>query len=159
MQVAHESRVIDMLDPVILESPLREIKPNFIVPEIESIHTDTLLKLEGEGFNIIPSAKAVSLTMNREDIRNFASRELGLRTSKYFFADTIQEFRKFNGKIGLPCVVKPIMSSSGKDQTGGRSGKERMIIEEFIPFDFEITLLTIRHIGGTTFIEPIGISK
>ncbi|TGN20007.1 formate-dependent phosphoribosylglycinamide formyltransferase [Leptospira idonii] len=173
MQVAHESIVIDMLDPSVLESTLRNLKPDFIVPEIEAIHTQTLVKLEGDGFKIVPSAKAVNLTMNREGIRNFAGKELGLKTSNYRFADTSDEFRKFVLEIGIPCVVKPIMSSSGKGQsiirkedeidsaweygqTGGRTGKGRMIVEEFIPFDFEITLLTIRHVGGTTFLEPIG---
>ncbi|BDA79670.1 phosphoribosylglycinamide formyltransferase 2 [Leptospira kobayashii] len=173
MQVAHEFRVIDMLDPIVLESTLREIKPDFIVPEIEAIHTKTLEKLEADGFKIVPSAKAVNLTMNREGIRNFASIELGLKTSNYRFADNLTEFQNCIKEIGMPCVVKPIMSSSGKGQslireekdilgaweygqTGGRSGKGRMIIEEFVSFDFEITLLTIRHIGGTSFLEPIG---
>jgi phosphoribosylglycinamide formyltransferase 2 len=173
MQVAHESRVIDMLNPEILEKNLRELQPDFIVPEIEAIHTQTLVKLEEEGFHIVPSAKAVNLTMNREGIRTFASEELGLKTSKYRFADNFDDFKKSIEEIGIPCVVKPIMSSSGKGQslirnrdeigsaweygqTGGRAGKGRMIIEEFIPFDFEITLLTIRHKNGTTFISPIG---
>ncbi|WP_411821890.1 formate-dependent phosphoribosylglycinamide formyltransferase [Leptospira sp. 'Mane'] len=173
MQVAHEFRVIDMLDPVALESTLREIRPDFIVPEIEAIHTKTLEKLEGDGFKIVPSAKAVNLTMNREGIRNFANKELGLKTSNYRFADNLEDFQSSIKEIGIPCVVKPIMSSSGKGQslvrdekeiipaweygqTGGRAGKGRMIVEEFISFDFEITLLTIRHAGGTTFIEPIG---
>ncbi len=173
MQIAHEFRVIDMLNPEILEKTLREIKPDFIVPEIEAIHTQTLVKLETEGFKIVPSAKAVNLTMNREGIRTFASEELALKTSKYRFADTLDDFKKSIEAIGIPCVVKPIMSSSGKGQslirnrdeisaaweygqTGGRAGKGRMIIEEFIPFDFEITLLTIRHKHGTTFLSPIG---
>jgi phosphoribosylglycinamide formyltransferase 2 len=173
MQIAHEYRVIDMLNPVILEQTLREIRPQFIVPEIEAIHTETLVKLESEGFHIVPSAKAVNLTMNREGIRNFANKELGLKTSKYLFADTFSDFNNCVSEIGMPCVVKPIMSSSGKGQSlirnsseiqdawdygqsGGRAGKGRMIIEEFISFDFEITLLTIRHKGGTTFVNPIG---
>jgi phosphoribosylglycinamide formyltransferase 2 len=173
MQVAHEYRVIDMLDATILEATLRDIRPDFIVPEIEAIHTKTLEKLEVEGFHVVPSARAVNLTMNREGIRNFASMDLGLKTSKYRFADNVEDFNKYIDEIGIPCVVKPIMSSSGKGQsliknpseikaaweygqTGGRAGKGRMIIEEFIPFDFEITLLTIRHIGGTTFLSPIG---
>lgn len=173
MFVAQESRVINMLDPIELEATIRELKPDFVVPEIEAIHTETLVRLEAEGFRIIPSAKAVNLTMNREGIRNFASKELGLKTSKYLFADTEEDFQKAVQEIGFPCVVKPIMSSSGKGQslvrteadilkaweygqTGGRTGKGKMIIEEFISFDFEITLLTIRHIGGTTFLPPIG---
>ncbi|TGM17557.1 formate-dependent phosphoribosylglycinamide formyltransferase [Leptospira meyeri] len=173
MLVAQESRVINMLDPNELEATIRELKPDFVVPEIEAIHTETLVRLEAVGFRIIPSAKAVNLTMNREGIRNFASKELGLKTSKYLFADTEDDFTRAVKEIGFPCVVKPIMSSSGKGQsmvrieseiqkaweygqTGGRTGKGKMIIEEFIPFDFEITLLTIRHIGGTTFLPPIG---
>ena len=173
MQVAQEFRVLDMLDPNLLEKTIRELKPHFIVPEIEAIHTETLKKLETEGFTVVPSAKAVNLTMNREGIRNFVSKELGLKTSKYLFADTIAEFEQAIATIGIPCVVKPIMSSSGKGQsiirdhseiskawdygqTGGRAKQGKMIIEEFIPFDFEITLLTIRHIGGTTFLPPIG---
>jgi len=173
MLVAQESIVLNMLDPVELEKVIRDNHPNYIVPEIEAIHTETLVKLEKEGFNIIPSAKAVNLTMNREGIRNFASKELGLKTSKYEFADNFEAFQSAIDKFGIPCVVKPIMSSSGKGQslirseteiakawdygqTGGRSGKGRMIIEEFIAFDFEITLLTIRHINGTTFLPPIG---
>ncbi|MBM9591088.1 formate-dependent phosphoribosylglycinamide formyltransferase [Leptospira sp. 201903075] len=173
MLVAQESRVINMLDPKELEATIRELKPDFVVPEIEAIHTETLVRLEAEGFRIIPSAKAVNLTMNREGIRNFAAKELGLKTSKFLFADTAEDFHKAVTEIGFPCVVKPIMSSSGKGQslvrtesdilkaweygqTGGRTGKGKMIIEEFVPFDFEITLLTIRHIGGTTFLPPIG---
>ncbi|MDF3820490.1 formate-dependent phosphoribosylglycinamide formyltransferase [Leptospira sp. 96542] len=173
MQVAQESRVINMLDPMELETVLREIKPNFIVPEIEAIHTETLVSLENDGFKIIPSAKAVNLTMNREGIRNFANKELGVKTSKYLFAEELDQFAEAVKTIGLPCVVKPIMSSSGKGQSlikneseilkaweygqsGGRTGKGKMIIEEFITFDFEITLLTIRHANGTTFLPPIG---
>lgn len=173
MLVAQESKVIDMLDAKILETTIRELQPNYIVPEIEAIHTETLVKLENEGFRVVPSAKAVNLTMNREGIRNFASKELRLKTSAYTFASTYDEFSKAVEAIGIPCVVKPIMSSSGKGQsmirqisdiksaweygqTGGRAGKGKMIVEEFIPFDFEITLLTIRHVGGTSFLPPIG---
>lgn len=173
MLVAQESRVINMLDPKELEATIRELKPDFVVPEIEAIHTETLVRLESEGFRIIPSAKAVNLTMNREGIRNFASKELGLKTSKFLFADTEEDFTRAVKEIGFPCVVKPIMSSSGKGQslireeseilkaweygqTGGRTGKGKMIVEEFVSFDFEITLLTIRHIAGTTFLPPIG---
>jgi phosphoribosylglycinamide formyltransferase 2 len=173
MQIAQEWRVIDMLNPDILENLLRELRPDFIVPEIEAIHTETLVKLEAEGFHIVPSAKAVHLTMNREGIRTFASEQLGLKTSSFRFADNFDDFKRNVEEIGIPCVVKPIMSSSGKGQslirnrdeisaaweygqTGGRAGKGRMIIEEFISFDFEITLLTIRHKDGTTFLAPIG---
>lgn len=173
MLVAQEFRVINMLDPKELEATIRELKPDFVVPEIEAIHTETLVRLEADGFKIIPSAKAVNLTMNREGIRNFVAKELGLKTSNFLFADNLEDFTKAIFSIGFPCVVKPIMSSSGKGQsliktesdiqkawdygqTGGRTGKGKMIIEEFIPFDFEITLLTIRHIGGTSFLPPIG---
>ncbi|XDD45797.1 formate-dependent phosphoribosylglycinamide formyltransferase [Leptospira sp. WS39.C2] len=173
MLVAQESRVINMLDPKELEATIRELKPDYVVPEIEAIHTETLVRLEADGFKIVPSAKAVNLTMNREGIRNFVAKELGLKTSTYLFADTSEGFTKAVHTIGFPCVVKPIMSSSGKGQsliktesdiqkawdygqTGGRTGKGKMIIEEFIPFDFEITLLTIRHVGGTSFLPPIG---
>ncbi|MCC5816755.1 MAG: formate-dependent phosphoribosylglycinamide formyltransferase [Leptospira sp.] len=173
MQVADEYRVIDMLDSEKLEETILEFNPDLVVPEIEAIHTPTLVKLESQGYNIIPSAKAVNLTMNREGIRNFASTELGIPTSKFLFADTFEEFDKAIKQIGIPCVVKPIMSSSGKGQTlirdvkeiqnaweygqsGGRAGKGKMIIEEFIDFDFEITLLTVRHKNGTTFLKPIG---
>jgi phosphoribosylglycinamide formyltransferase 2 len=173
MQVAHESRVVDMLNSEELEKVIREFKPDYIVPEIEAISTDTLLHLEKDGFNIVPSAKAVKLTMNREGIRALASRELGLKTSKYEFADTLAEFKEKVKIIGFPCVTKPIMSSSGKGQSyikneseiesaweygqsGGRTGKGKMIIEEMIDFDFEITLLTIRHVDGTSFLDPIG---
>ncbi|WCL50134.1 formate-dependent phosphoribosylglycinamide formyltransferase [Leptospira sp. GIMC2001] len=173
MQVANEFRVIDMLNGPELEKSLREIQPDFIIPELEAIHTETLVSMEANGFKIVPSAKAVHLTMNREGIRNFASKELGLKTSKYFFADTFEEFRSAIESIGFPCVVKPIMSSSGKGQSliqsdndielawdygqkGGRAGKGKMIIEEFIQFDYEITLLTIQHVDGVTFLQPIG---
>lgn len=173
MQVAHESMVVDMLNPEELERVIRDFDPDFVVPEIEAISTETLVLLEKDGFNIIPSAKAVKLTMNREGIRTFASKELGLKTSKFEFADELGEFREKVLKMGFPCVTKPIMSSSGKGQTiikdeasieaawiygqtGGRAGRGRMIIEEFIDFDYEITLLTIRHVGGTSFLDPIG---
>jgi phosphoribosylglycinamide formyltransferase 2 len=173
MQVAHESMVVDMLNPKELERVIRDFDPDFVVPEIEAISTDTLVLLEEDGFNIVPSAKAVRLTMNREGIRTFASKELGLKTSKFEFADELSEFRQKVIQMGFPCITKPIMSSSGKGQTlikdeasiekawiygqtGGRAGKGRMIIEEFIDFDYEITLLTIRHVGGTSFLDPIG---
>nr|HNI28179.1 formate-dependent phosphoribosylglycinamide formyltransferase [Leptospiraceae bacterium] len=173
MQVAHESKVIDMLNAQELEKLVRSYNPHYIVPEIEAISTETLVKLESEGFNVIPSGKAVNLTMNREGIRDFAAKELGLKTSAFEFADSLEDFHDKVMKIGIPCVVKPIMSSSGKGQsiirneseiekawnygqTGGRAGKGKMIVEEFIPFDFEITLLTVRHAAGTTFMDPIG---
>ena len=173
MQVAHESMVVDMLNPEELERVIRDFDPDFVVPEIEAISTETLVLLEKDGFNIVPSAKAVKLTMNREGIRTFASKELGLKTSKFEFADELDEFRQKVVRMGFPCVTKPIMSSSGKGQTlikdeasienawiygqtGGRAGRGRMIIEEFIDFDYEITLLTIRHVGGTSFLDPIG---
>lgn len=173
MQVAHESKVIDMLNAQELEKLVRSYNPHYIVPEIEAISTETLVKLESEGFNVIPSGKAVNLTMNREGIRDFAAKELGLKTSAFEFADSLEDFHEKVMKIGIPCVVKPIMSSSGKGQsiirneseiekawnygqTGGRAGKGKMIVEEFVPFDFEITLLTVRHAAGTTFMDPIG---
>ncbi|NBU98818.1 MAG: formate-dependent phosphoribosylglycinamide formyltransferase [Spirochaetia bacterium] len=173
MQVAHESMVVDMLNSEELERVIRDFNPDFVVPEIEAISTDTLVLLEKDGFNIVPSAKAVKLTMNREGIRTFASKELGLKTSRFDFADELEEFRQKVMQMGFPCVTKPIMSSSGKGQTlikdeasietawiygqtGGRAGRGRMIIEEFIDFDYEITLLTIRHVGGTSFLDPIG---
>jgi phosphoribosylglycinamide formyltransferase 2 len=148
-------------------------KPDLVVPEIEAIATETLVDLENEGFRIVPTAKAVNLTMDREGIRRLASEELGLPTAKYEFADTLYELRNAVLKIGTPCVIKPIMSSSGKGQTvcrsiediecswneamaGGRGKKARMIVEEFIHFDSEITLLTVRSASGTTFCAPIG---
>jgi phosphoribosylglycinamide formyltransferase 2 len=173
MQVAHESMVIDMMNHEELERVLREIDPKFIVPEIEAISTKTLLQLEKDGFSVTPNASAVNLTMNRENIRRFSSEKLGLKTSKFEFADSFEEFREKIKKIGIPCVTKPIMSSSGKGQTvvrdeanieqawiyaqsGGRVGKGRVIVEEFISFDYEITLLTVRHVDGVSFMDPIG---
>jgi phosphoribosylglycinamide formyltransferase 2 len=173
MQVAHRSHVINMLDRNQLEAIIRQEKPDFIVPEIEAIHTACLLDLELEGFNIIPTARATNLTMNREGIRRLAAEELKLPTANYLFATTLDEFRNGVARIGLPCVVKPIMSSSGKGQStvrqeediekawnyaraGSRGTADTVIIEEFIPFDYEITLLTVRHAGGTSFCPPIG---
>jgi phosphoribosylglycinamide formyltransferase 2 len=173
MQVAHRSHVANMLDRERIESIIRSEKPDFIVPEIEAIHTACLLDLEKEGFNVIPTARAANLTMNREGIRRLAAEELNLPTAKYLFAATLEEFREGVAKIGLPCVVKPIMSSSGKGQStvrdeagidkaweyaraGSRGTADKVIIEEFIPFDYEITLLTVRHAGGTSFCPPIG---
>lgn len=173
MQVAHRSYVVDMLDGEELRRVIEREKPDLVVPEIEAIATETLVELENEGFRIVPTAKAVNLTMDREGIRRLASEELGLRTAKYAFADTLYELRKAVEKIGTPCVIKPIMSSSGKGQTicrsiedvecswneaisGGRGNKARIIVEEFIHFDSEITLLTVRSVSGTTFCAPIG---
>ena len=173
MQVAHRSHVVDMLDGQALRAVIESEKPDLIVPEIEAIATDTLAELEQEGFQVIPSAKATQLTMNREGIRTLAAVDLGLKTSDYVFAQSKQEFLLGIEKIGFPCIVKPIMSSSGKGQSliksasdvdvawdyaqeGGRAGKGKVIIEGFVDFDFEITLLTIRHRDGTSFCAPIG---
>lgn len=173
MQVAHRSYVINMLDGAALRKIAEDEKPDLIVPEIEAIATETLLALESEGFTIVPTARATQLTMNREGIRRLAAEELGLTTSPYRFADSEADCRAAMAEIGLPCVVKPVMSSSGKgqstahteadiadvwsySQTGGRTGKSRIIVEGFVDFDYEITLLTIRHAGGTSFCAPIG---
>lgn len=173
MQVAHRSHVINMLDGEALRELVRTERPRFIVPEIEAISTTTLLELEGEGYTVIPTARAANLTMNREGIRRLAAEEIGLPTASYRFASTMGEFRKGIGEIGFPCVVKPIMSSSGKGQSvvrgeedihtawqyaleGTRGAADKVIIEEFIPFDYEITLLTVRYAGGTRFCPPIG---
>lgn len=173
MQVAHRSHVINMLDGAALRAVIEAEHPDYIVPEIEAIATDTLLALEAEGYNVIPSARAAHLTMNREGIRRLVAEELGIKTSPYRFAVTRAEFDQAISEIGLPCVVKPIMSSSGKGQStirqtsdintawdyaqaGGRSGAGKVIIEGFVEFDYEITQLTVRHAGGTGFCEPIG---
>ncbi|MBY5938960.1 formate-dependent phosphoribosylglycinamide formyltransferase [Marinobacter hydrocarbonoclasticus] len=173
MQVAHRSHVVDMLDPVALRSVIEKERPNLIVPEIEAIATPELVKLEQEGYRVIPSARAVNLTMNREGIRRLAAEELGLPTSPYRFAGTWEEYLQAVAEVGIPLVVKPVMSSSGKGQstvkieadieraweyaqTGGRAGKGRVIVEGFVDFDYEITLLTVRHKEGVTFCEPIG---
>ncbi|MFN8340186.1 MAG: formate-dependent phosphoribosylglycinamide formyltransferase [Cyclobacteriaceae bacterium] len=173
MQVAHRSYTINMLDGHALANLVRSERPDFIVPEVEAIATATLVELENEGFKVIPTANATRLTMNREGIRTLASQTLGLRTSPYRFAGDKTEFEAAVQEMGIPCVVKPIMSSSGKGQTviksqqdidaawqyaqeGGRSGGGRVIVEGFIHFDYEITLLTIRHAGGVSFCEPIG---
>ncbi len=173
MQVAHRSYTLNMLDGAALRSIIEQEKPDFIIPEVEAIATPTLVELEKEGYNVIPTAKAAWLTMNREGIRKLAAEELGLPTSNYKFASTREEFDQAIQEIGIPCVVKPIMSSSGHGQStvktaadidaawkeaqeGGRAGAGRVIVEGFVKFDYEITLLTVRHSGGTTFINPIG---
>ena len=173
MQVAHRSHVIDMLDPVALRKVIEDEKPDLIIPEVEAIATPVLVELEKEGYHVIPTAKAALLTMNREGIRRLAHETLGLPTADYRFADTYEEFKAAVGEVGIPCVVKPIMSSSGHGQStvrceedidrawhnaqeGGRAGAGRVIVEAFVKFDYEITLLTVRHSGGTTTLEPIG---
>ena len=173
MQVAHRSHVLNMLDGDALRAVILKEQPHFIVPEIEAIATDTLVELEAEGFTVIPTARAAQLTMNREGIRRLAAEELGLPTSPYRFADSFGDYVEAVKAVGYPCVVKPIMSSSGKGQSllrgeseleaawdyaqeGGRAGKGRVIVEGFIDFDYEITLLTVRHIGGTSFCAPVG---
>jgi phosphoribosylglycinamide formyltransferase 2 len=173
MQIAHRSYTISMLDGNALRSVIEKENPDYIVPEVEAIATDTLFELEKEGYNVIPTARAARLTMNREGIRKLAAEELNLSTSPYRFASTKEEFSAAIKTIGIPCVVKPIMSSSGKGQSlirgesdiehawqyaqeGGRSGGGKVIVEGFIDFDYEITLLTIRHKRGVTFCEPIG---
>ena len=173
MQVAHRSYSIDMLDGNALRSVIEKEKPHLIVPEVEAIATDVLVDLENEGYNIIPTARATSLTMNREGIRKLAAEDLKLKTSPYKFASTKAEFDNAVQEIGIPCVVKPIMSSSGKGQTtltsndqidkawlyaqeGGRAGAGKVIVEGFVEFDYEITQLTVRHMNGTSFCEPIG---
>jgi len=173
MQVAHKSYIVSMLDGEALAKIIRDEKPDYIIPEVEAIATETLIKLEKEGFNVIPTANATKLTMNREGIRTLAAEELGLKTSPYKFAGTKEEFVSAIKEIGCPCVVKPIMSSSGKGQSvvksdadidyawnyaleGARGNSDRVIIEGFVDFDYEITLLTISHIDGVSFCAPIG---
>lgn len=173
MQVSHRSHIVDMLDGAKLRFLVELEKPEFIVPEVEAIATETLIELEKEGWRVIPTARATYLTMNREGIRCLAAEELGLKTSPYRFADTEAEYRQAVADLGLPCVVKPVMSSSGKGQstvrteaeiapaweyaqTGGRTKKQRVIVEGFIEFDTEITLLTVRSIEGTSFCPAIG---
>ncbi|MCH5220056.1 MAG: formate-dependent phosphoribosylglycinamide formyltransferase [Muribaculaceae bacterium] len=173
MQVAHRSHVINMLDPEALREIILKEQPTIIIPEVEAIATPALLQLEKEGFTVIPTANAAFLTMNREAIRRLAAEELSLPTAPYLFADNYDEFVAAVNKIGIPCVVKPIMSSSGHGQStirsasdidaawqcsqqSGRAGAGRVIVEGFVPFDYEITLLTVRHSGGTTFLNPIG---
>lgn len=173
MQIAHRSHVFNMLDPVELRKVIELEKPDHIIPEIEAIATPVLLELEKEGYNVTPTARAAWLTMNREGIRRLAAEELGLTTSPYRFASTREEFDKAIEEIGIPCVVKPVMSSSGHGQStikspdqidaawkeaqeGGRAGAGRVIVEGFVDFDYEITLLTVRSVSGTTFCAPVG---
>lgn len=173
MQVADRSYVVSMLDGKALREIIEKEKPDYIVPEVEAIATTTLMELEQEGFHVIPTAKATWLTMNREGIRRLAAEELGLPTSLYRFAVTEEEFKAAVKEIGMPCVVKPIMSSSGHGQSvvrkeedidpawhyaqeGGRAGAGKVIVEGFVDFDYEITQLTVRHINGTSFLEPVG---
>ncbi|MDK8465059.1 formate-dependent phosphoribosylglycinamide formyltransferase [Marinobacter sp. SS13-12] len=173
MQVAHRSHVVDMLDGKALRRIIEAEKPDLIVPEIEAIATPELVKLEAEGYQVIPTARAVNLTMNREGIRRLAAEELGLATSPYRFAESKEDYLAAVDAIGLPLVVKPVMSSSGKGQstvksrddieaawdyaqTGGRAGKGRVIVEGFVDFDYEITLLTVKHRDGISFCDPIG---
>ena len=173
MQVADRSYVVSMLDADALEKIILKEKPNYIVPEVEAIATSKLVELEEKGFNVVPTAKAVNFTMNREGIRTLAAETLGMKTSPYAFASDKQEFVQAVEKIGMPCVVKPVMSSSGHgqsviktsadidkawdySQSGGRAGGGKVIVEGFVDFDYEITLLTVRHSGGTSFCAPIG---
>lgn len=173
MQVAHRSYTLSMLDGARLREIIETEKPDIIIPEVEAIATPTLVELEREGYNVIPTAKAAFLTMNREGIRRLAAEELGLPTSFYRFADNYEQFRAAIEEVGIPCVIKPIMSSSGHGQStvktaddidkawqiaqeGGRAGAGRVIVERFVDFDYEITLLTVRHSAGTTTLEPIG---
>ena len=173
MQVAHRCHVFNMLDGAKLREIVEKEQPSLIIPEVEAIATPTLVELEKEGYRVIPTANATFLTMNREAIRRMAAEELGLPTARYKFADTHEEYLQAIKEIGIPCVVKPIMSSSGhgqstvkseadvepawtESQMGGRAGAGRVIVEGFVHFDYEITLLTVRHAGGTTFLKPIG---
>ncbi len=173
MQVAHRSHVISMLDPVALRGVIALEKPTLVVPEIEAIHTPTLIELEAEGLRVVPTALATRLTMDREGIRRLAAETLGVPTSPYRFVDTRDEYLAAVQALGTPCVVKPVMSSSGKGQSilraaddidhawdyaqsGGRAGAGRVIVEGFVAFDYEITLLTVRHRDGISFCDPIG---
>lgn len=173
MQIAHRSYVFNMLDGAALREVIEKEKPDHIIPEIEAIATDVLVELEKEGYNVTPTARAARLTMNREGIRRLAAEELGITTSPYKFAETEEEFRKAIDEIGLPCVVKPIMSSSGHGQStiksadqidaawheaqeGGRAGAGRVIVEGFVDFDYEITMLTVRSVAGTVCCPPVG---
>lgn len=173
MQVAHRSHVLSMLDGKKLSEVIETERPDYIIPEVEAIATDTLVALEKEGYSVTPTATAAYLTMNREGIRRLAAEQLGLPTSPYKFASTREEFEEAVKEIGMPCVVKPIMSSSGHGQSvvrtaddidkswhyaqeGGRAGAGRVIVEGFVQFDYEITQLTVRHSAGTTFLKSVG---
>lgn len=173
MQIAHRSYVFNMLDGAALREVIEKEKPDHIIPEVEAIATDVLVELEKEGYNVTPTARAARLTMNREGIRRLAAEELGIKTSPYKFAETEKEFRKAIDEIGIPCVVKPIMSSSGHGQStvkspdqidaawreaqeGGRAGAGRVIVEGFVNFDYEITMLTVRSVAGTVCCQPVG---
>jgi len=173
MQVAHSSHVLNMLDGERLEDIIRAEQPDFIIPEVEAIATASLIKLEAEGFNIIPSARATQLTMDREGIRRLVAEKLAVKTSPYIFTNSKDDYLKAVKEIGIPCVIKPVMSSSGKGQSvikseaelesawtysqeGGRSGAGRIILEGFVPFDYEITLLTVSAVDGIHFCAPIG---
>ncbi len=173
MQVAHRNYVFNMLNADELMEVVKDEQPDRIIPEVEAIATPALVELEKEGYRVTPTARAAFLTMNREGIRRLAAEELGLPTSPYRFADTYEEFRAAIDEVGIPCVVKPVMSSSGHGQTtiksadqidhawheaqeGGRAGAGRVIVEGFVKFDYEITLLTVRSVSGTTYCEPIG---
>ncbi len=173
MQVAHRHHVFNMLDPDALRAVIEAEKPDHIIPEVEAIATPVLVQLEKEGYNVTPTARAAWLTMNREGIRRLAAEELGLKTSNYRFASDYNEFVEAVKAVGIPCVVKPIMSSSGHGQSvikseddidkswkiaqeGGRAGAGRVIVEGFVDFDYEITLLTVRSVSGTTYCQPIG---
>ena len=173
MQVADSNYVLNMLDAKELRAVVETVKPDHIIPEVEAIATPELVALEKEGYNVTPTAKATYLTMNREGIRRLAAEELGIPTSPYRFASTREEFEKAIEEIGMPCVVKPVMSSSGhgqsvvrtaadidyswnEAQTAGRAGAGKVIVEGFVDFDYEITLLTMRHSAGTAYCEPVG---
>lgn len=173
MQVAHRCHVFNMLDGKELRRIIELERPTHIIPEVEAIATPTLVELEKEGYHVTPTAQAALLTMNREGIRRLAAEQLGIATSRYRFAETEKEFREAVNEVGIPCVVKPIMSSSGHGQStiktpadvdrawhisqeGGRAGAGRVIVEAFVDFDYEITLLTVRSVAGTTFCEPVG---
>lgn len=173
MQVAQSSHVLSMLDGDALAEMIEKENPDLIIPEVEAIATPKLIELEKKGYTVIPTANATYLTMNREGIRRLAAEELGIPTSRYEFAQTEDEFRAAVGRIGFPCVVKPVMSSSGHGQSvvrdesqvaeawrisqeGGRAGGGKVIVEGFVDFDYEITLLTVRHSAGTTFLKPVG---
>lgn len=173
MQVAQSSHVLSMLDGDALAEMIEKENPDLVIPEVEAIATQKLIELEKKGYTVIPTAKATYLTMNREGIRRLAAEELGIPTSRYEFAQTEDEFRAAVGRIGFPCVVKPVMSSSGHGQSvvrdesqvaeawkisqeGGRAGGGKVIVEGFVDFDYEVTLLTVRHCAGTTFLKPVG---